>query len=100
MRGDDGDDTLIGGLGEDVLFGNDGSDTFVLAAGEGTDVIRDFELSEDDQIGLASGLQFDDLDLVSNPNQIKILSTGEVLAEVRGFDTSSLPESIFVDYIV
>jgi Ca2+-binding RTX toxin-like protein len=92
MRGDDGNDTLIGGLGDDVLFGNDGSDTFVLAAGEGTDVIRDFELSEGDQIGLAGGLEFSQLSFESD----QILFGNEILAEVRGLDTSSLTSSNFV----
>ncbi len=96
MRGDDGDDTLIGGLGNDVLFGNDGSDTFVLAAGEGTDTIRDFELDESDQIGLAGGLQYGQLSFEDD----QILLGNEILAEVRGVDTASLPESIFVDYVV
>ena len=47
--GDDGDDLIRGGLGNDVLVGDDfsggaGADTFVLAAGEGSDTIVDFEV--------------------------------------------------------
>jgi Ca2+-binding RTX toxin-like protein len=92
MRGDDGDDTLIGGLGNDVLFGNDGSDTFVLAVGEGTDTIRDFELDENDKIGLAGGLQLGQLTFDGD----KILFGDEILAEVSGIDTASLTSSNFV----
>ncbi len=92
MRGDDGDDTLIGGPGNDVLFGNDGSDTFVLAVGEGTDTIRDFELDENDKIGLAGGLQFGQLTFDDD----KILFGNEVLAEVSGINTASLTSSNFV----
>jgi hypothetical protein len=75
IRGDDDNDTLIGGPGDDRMRGGDGSDTFVLAAGEGTDVIRDFELSEGDQIGLAGGLQFSQLSFESD----QILLGTEVL---------------------
>jgi Ca2+-binding RTX toxin-like protein len=92
IRGDDDNDTLMGGPGDDRMLGGDGSDTFVLAAGEGTDVIQDFELSEGDQIGLAGGLQFSQLNFESD----QILLGTEVLAEVRGFDTSSLTSSNFV----
>ncbi len=98
MRGDDDNDTLIGGLGNDVLFGNDGSDVFVLTPGAGTDTIQDFDLSEGDKIGLGGGLEFNDLSFVSN--QIKILSTGEVLATVSEFDTFVLGHSDFVDYVI
>ncbi|MGB3534688.1 MAG: hypothetical protein WBA13_14380 [Microcoleaceae cyanobacterium] len=92
MRGDDGDDTLIGGAGNDVLFGNDGSDTFVLAVGDGTDTIRDFELDESDKIGLAGGLQLGQLTF----DEDKILFGDEILAEVSGIDTASLTSSNFV----
>lgn len=92
IRGNNGNDTLMGGAGNDVLFGNNGSDIFVLALGEGTDIIWDFDLSESDQIGLAGGLQFNQLSFESN----QILLGTEVLAEVRGFDTSSLSSSDFV----
>ncbi|MEO1299200.1 MAG: alkaline phosphatase D family protein, partial [Cyanobacteria bacterium J06636_16] len=65
LWGDDGDDILRGGRGDDTLAGDDfsggsGSDTFVLAAGEGTDTIVDFEVGTD-LIGLAAGLGVDDL---------------------------------------
>jgi hypothetical protein len=86
IRGDRGNDTLIGGSGDDDLFGDDGSDTFVLAPGDGTDTIRDFELDEEDQFLLTDGLLFEDLDFVSD----QILFGDEVLAEVRGLDTTSL----------
>ncbi|MEM8760490.1 MAG: calcium-binding protein, partial [Pseudomonadota bacterium] len=43
----DGDNVIIGGLGNDSLTGGDGADVFEFAAGEGLDVVRDFELGVD-----------------------------------------------------
>ncbi|NEP16716.1 MAG: multifunctional hydrolase/phosphatase/nucleotidase, partial [Leptolyngbya sp. SIO4C1] len=69
LTGNAGDDLLRGGLGNDTLRGDDqegsGSDTFVLAAGEGTDKIMDFEVGTD-LIGLADGLSFGALTLSGN----------------------------------
>ncbi|GFE49973.1 hypothetical protein So717_17260 [Roseobacter cerasinus] len=47
ILGGDGDDTIDGGSGNDVLTGGSGGDTFVLAAGDGQDVIEDFSVAED-----------------------------------------------------
>ncbi len=85
--GDDGDDILRGGLGNDMLTGDDfsggqGADTFILAAGEGTDMIVDFEMGVD-QIGLAEGLTFADLSISGDT-----ISVGdEILATVLGVET-------------
>ena len=94
--GDDGDDLLWGGLGNDTLTGDDrsggqGSDTFVLAAGEGTDTITDFEVGID-FIGLAGGLSFGALAFSGNA----ISSGTETLAILQGVDTTTLDASAFV----
>lgn len=94
--GDDGDDILRGGLGNDTLTGDDrsggqGSDTFVLAAGEGTDTITDFEVGID-FIGLAGGLSFGALAFSGNA----ISSGAETLAVLQGVDTTTLDASAFV----
>ncbi|NET14994.1 MAG: hypothetical protein F6K08_20260, partial [Okeania sp. SIO1H6] len=94
--GDDGDDLLRGGLGNDVLTGDDfsggqGSDTFILAVGEGTDTIVDFEVGTD-FIGLADGLMFADLSFTGN----SIISDEETLAVLNGIDTTTLTESDFM----
>ncbi|MEL7038367.1 MAG: phytase, partial [Cyanobacteria bacterium J06592_8] len=87
LWGDDGDDLLRGGLGNDTLTGDDfsggeGADTFVLAVGEGTDTITDFEIGID-VIGLAEGLTFADLSISDNT-----ISVGEeTLAIVLGVET-------------
>ena len=89
LYGDAGDDLLFGGLGNDKLFGDDnassGADTFVLAAGEGTDMIMDFETGKD-LIGLAGGLSFGQLTLVAN----EIRFGEEVLATLKGVEADTL----------
>ncbi len=56
LIGDTGNDTIDGGAGDDMLFGWEeddtltggaGADTFLIKKGEGTDVIKDFDLTED-----------------------------------------------------
>lgn len=88
--GDQGDDLLWGGLGNDRLYGDSGNlsggvDTFVLAIGEGTDTILDFE-SGVDLIGLADGLTFADLTLTSQNGNLKIASGPDTLAIVQGVE--------------
>ena len=91
--GDDGDDILKGGNGDDILTGDNfsggqGADTFILAEGDGTDTIVDFEVGID-VIGLADGLTFADLSISGNT-----ISVGdETLATVLGVET--LTESDF-----
>ncbi|WP_052055477.1 hypothetical protein [Myxosarcina sp. GI1] len=60
LWGNKGDDLLRGGKGNDILRGNAGNDTFVLAAEEGSDTVKDFQLGVD-KIGLADGLTFANL---------------------------------------
>ncbi len=49
-----GDDTIIGGQGEDVMMGGLDRDTFVFSAGhivdDGTDIITDFDIRQDDML--------------------------------------------------
>ncbi|MGF1494908.1 MAG: SGNH/GDSL hydrolase family protein [Microcoleaceae cyanobacterium] len=85
--GDQGDDLLSGGLGNDVLHGDSGSlfggaDTFVLAAGEGTDTIMDFEVGLD-LIGL-DDLTFADLTFESTAGNLAVIAGDETLAIVQG----------------
>ncbi|MBD2001102.1 hypothetical protein H6G00_31675 [Leptolyngbya sp. FACHB-541] len=81
--GDNGDDLLSGGRGSDLLYGGKGIDTFVIAPGEGTDVVRDFKLGED-KIGLADGLTFAQLSLGQSGKTALISFENEVLARVNG----------------
>ncbi|MEB3881945.1 choice-of-anchor I family protein [Lyngbya sp. CCY1209] len=100
--GDMGDDLLRGGLGDDTLTGDDfsggsGSDTFVLAEGEGTDTITDFEVGTD-LIGLANGLTFADVSISAAGDATEIALGDEVLAVLEGV-SASLGESDFVPFV-
>ncbi|MEM9976306.1 MAG: CAP domain-containing protein [Cyanobacteria bacterium P01_D01_bin.2] len=99
--GDDGDDVLRGGLGNDTLTGDNfsggsGADIFILAAGEGMDLIMDFEVGID-LIGLADGLSLEDLSLGQSGNWVRISMGDEVLAEVKDVGVGDLGEGVFVE---
>ncbi len=99
LWGDDGDDILRGGLGDDVLTGDNssgsqGSDLFILAPGEGTDRIMDFEFGTD-LIGLAEGLTFDQLSFNQSDTDIAIAANGDVLALVPLQGMNGFSESDF-----
>ena len=71
LSGEDGDDFLWGGPGNDILGGGNGDDVFVLAPGEGLDLILDFDV-ERDRILLAGGLT--PFDLMLQGNTISVLT--------------------------
>ncbi len=52
LKGKGGDDTLVGGLGNDELDGGLGSDVFRFGSDDGSDIIKDFDVSEGDKIQL------------------------------------------------
>ncbi len=92
--GDDGDDLLRGGLGNDTLTGDDssggqGADTFVLAVGEGTDVITDFEVGID-LLQLEGNVIVDDLSITQSGVNTVIDLGNETLAILEGINGVSL----------
>ncbi|MDF5708755.1 MAG: choice-of-anchor D domain-containing protein [Nostoc sp. S4] len=109
LYGDNGNDTLFGGIGDDLLYGragndwlyggkgNDaltggyGADTFVLASGEGTASILDFELDKD-KIALSGGLQFGQLLIQQKGTQALIVDSldNQVLAKLDNVNASTL----------
>ena len=80
LNGGNGRDLLIGGNGNDVLNGGNGKDTFVIAPGQGMDIIEDFN---NDSIGLTDGLTFSDLTFSGS----NILLGEEILATLTDIDT-------------
>lgn len=103
LYGRDGDDTLLGGSnddllqgdrGNDKLFGGSGKDTFVLSKLPGTDTIYDFE-NAIDSLGLSNGLTFNDLDIQASGNNTDILFGNQVLATLRGINSSLIEQSDF-----
>ncbi|MEM9977757.1 MAG: CAP domain-containing protein [Cyanobacteria bacterium P01_D01_bin.2] len=101
LWGDDGDDLLRGGLGNDMLTGDNfsggsGADIFILAAGEGMDMIMDFEVGID-LIGLADGLSFENLSLGQSSDGASISVGNEILAEVKNVSVSDLGEGMFIE---
>jgi ELWxxDGT repeat protein len=90
LIGDRDDDLLDGGIGNDTLDGGNGNDTFVLRLGDGSDTILDFNLGGD-SLGLADGLQFDDLSFANNT----IFAGEEVLASLDGINTEQLSSTDF-----
>lgn len=98
--GDDGDDLIWGGRGNDVLTGDDnsggsGSDTFVLAFGDGTDTITDFEIGTD-LIGLFGTLNFGQLSVNQDKQNALIEFGNETLAILLDVDAEALTETAFV----
>lgn len=70
VKGGTGRDIIYGDGGNDVLFGNGGNDTFVFAAGDGADRIRDFNIGQD--LIQIDGAQFDDLILAKSGTAVTI----------------------------
>jgi len=81
LYGNEGHDILVGGWGRDRLYGGDGSDTFVLGTDQSTDIVYDFNVTED-AIGLIGYSQAEvtfrpygdsDLDIRTNDGQRIVL---------------------------
>ena len=117
LKGGDGNDTLIGGSGADKLFGHNdddilkgglgldslkgeaGSDRFMLESGltADRDIILDYE-DGIDFLDLTGGLTFGSLTLTQNGADTDIIetATNETLATLNGIDTTDLDSTDFV----
>ena len=87
---------MWGELGNDSLIGGLGNDTFVLGVVSGFDIISDFVQGQD-FIGLSGGLSFDQLE-VSQSNDsalIKLQGSGEVIASLTGVNASLITVNDF-----
>ena len=95
----EGDDLLRGGLGHDILTGDEGKDSFVIAAGEGTDIITDFEI-EFDTLVLYGGITADTISINPLDNNTALSFADETLAILNGINTDDLiavKDNIFLD---
>ncbi|MDX1978093.1 MAG: Calx-beta domain-containing protein [Pseudanabaenaceae cyanobacterium bins.68] len=100
LNGDPGNDTLIGGLSNDLLTGGDGGDLFVISRNAGSDTITDF-VKGTDLIGLGGGLTFGNLTISAASSNITTITSGEqIIATLLGVTASSLTNSDFVPFTI
>ncbi len=98
IRGGNGSDFLSGSSGNDTLIGNSGADVFVLESAAGMDMIKDFE-DGIDSFGLAS-LSFGDLSISNNQAGTAVLiadtSNNQVLATVNNVTAADITAQDFM----
>jgi hypothetical protein len=94
LRGGNGDDQLTGGTGKNRLVGGSGKDQFMLAKGEGVDMILDFNRSGD-RLRLQSGLQFSDLAFEQQGRNTVVRSGEDQLAVLYRVNAGSITEGLF-----
>lgn len=97
LKGGTGQDRLVGNDGEDELSGGGGRDRFVLQIGQGSDLIQDFQITQD-QFELPSNLTFDDLTFRTRGADTQILAlleADEILATVLNVQPGQLASDLF-----
>ncbi|NEQ96490.1 MAG: hypothetical protein F6K30_07175 [Cyanothece sp. SIO2G6] len=99
LQGDSGANVIDGRGGNDELLGRGGADQFVLAPGNGSDRILDFE-DNIDLLGLAGGLSFGSLGIAqgtgSASNDTLITYGTETLAALVNITANTITESDFI----
>ncbi|MEG4118378.1 hypothetical protein QUA43_13000, partial [Microcoleus sp. N9_B4] len=101
VYGGEGNNVLKGGNGQDSLIGGSSSDIFVLSPSSGLDNIFYFQ-GDRDYFGLSQDLTFDQLQIVqggenyTNDALISIAGTGEHLAWVKDTQFSAIDSSRFI----
>ena len=95
LFGNTGNDLLRGGIGNDILTGGERIDYFVLAPGEGTDTITDFEVNVD-QLLLENGLVVEALSISQSGDNTLIEFNGETLAILNNVNSADInPDETF-----
>ena len=89
-----GDDILDGGQGSDVLLGGLNNDIFVIAVGNGSDIVQDFQ-DGFDRIGLGGGLLFSQLTISSLGTNTLIRSSGQILATLQNVSSTLITSTDF-----
>lgn len=97
LLGGNGNDFLVGGQGNDILTGGQRSDIFIIAAGNGSDLVTDFQDGLD-RIGLTGGLVFGDLTIAGSMGNtlVRLTSTNELLVTLQGIAPGTVTGSDFV----
>ncbi|SFG13752.1 calcium-binding protein [Neptunomonas qingdaonensis] len=73
ILGDDADNTLMSGAGDDFLSGGEGSDTYVFNAGFGVDTLENLDTQPGDvDLARFEGVNFEDLWLSRNEDHLQI----------------------------
>ena len=90
LHGGEDSDILWGGKGNDTLWGDDGFDTFIFCAGEGNDVIADYEEGELLQIMNKRGTDYTDIKGATfNDNTLTLAVKGGGKVLVSGVESST-----------
>ncbi|MGB3165783.1 MAG: calcium-binding protein, partial [Alteraurantiacibacter sp.] len=101
LSGSAGDDTLIGGSGDDELNGNGGADTYVIAIGDGQDIINGMNPS--DVVEFGAGISPDSVRVYTDENDdlvLRLLDGGEQRVTFTSWSAANallLPELRFAD---
>ena len=93
LGGGGGDDRIIGGPGDDTARGSQGADTFVFNDNDGSLLIENFRMSDNDQLELDSSI-WDDVAGALTAEQV-VLSYGEIIDGNLVLDFG--PEIIFLE---
>lgn len=108
LNGGKGADTIDGGLGRDTLTGGSGADTFVFLAASEVDRIRDFSISEGDQLRFESNDDFrfveNSLTIRNNGIRLRVENTeteetGRLIIKLNGDVADTLTPETLADHI-
>ncbi|MFN6153587.1 MAG: lectin-like protein [Dolichospermum sp.] len=97
LYGEAGDDILDGGQGSDVLLGGLNNDIFVIAVGNGSDIVQDFQ-DGFDKMGLSGGLLFSQLTILGSGTNtlIRNTSSGQTLATLQNVSSTLITNLDFL----
>ena len=95
IHGGDQNDTINGGEGNDVLSGGGGRDVFVFNRDEGTDVVLDFDASQDSLDLTDFDVAFDDIDVVSTADGVELEVGGETIVLLQSVAAEDVTSDVF-----
>ena len=97
ILGGAGNDNLTGGAGRDTLTGGEGFDIFVIGPDSGTDIVKDFNIAEDsiDVSAFEGAVTYDDLEFVE-VNRGLWVRAGESSILLENITLDQVSEDLFV----